>query len=248
MLKRKIKETLFVAFYNLSSLYVMRVSLLLLLGSAIVGALSFYYNSAFRNVILTEYGVEYTVFAYTSAISSTFLALSPIFFSYRFLDFGVSLESLAIGSLLGELCRITYKLLPIIIVGYLLSIETSFNVLYFLIALPFIFLLMLGIKLLLTSGGITSSGGNIISWFYFGITNLVSGLWFPVSALPEYLRPIAYITPQYHLVELIRRPLIGQAPPWISMIFGILFFAVSYLYFRRTIKLAFTGGLMLWAA
>jgi len=248
MLKRKIKEILFVAFYSLSSLYVMRMSLLLLLGSAVVGALSFYYNSAFRNIVLTEYGVEYTVFAYTSAISSIFLALSPVFFSYRFLDFGISLESLAIGDLLGELCRITYKLLPIVIVGYLLSIEINLNIFYLLAALPFVFLLMLGIKLLLTSGEITSSGGNIISWFYFGITNLVSGLWFPVSALPEYLRPIAYITPQYHLVELIRRPLIGQAPPWISIIFGVLFFAISYLYFRRTIKLAFMGGLILWAA
>jgi lipooligosaccharide transport system permease protein len=58
----------------------------------------------------------------------------------------------------------------------------------------------------------------VVSLFRFGIVPLFlfSGTFFPISQLPDILRPIAYATPLWHGVELIRAAVLGLAPaaPW----------------------------------
>ena len=43
---------------------------------------------------------------------------------------------------------------------------------------------------------------------------LLSGVFFPVSQLPEVMQPLAYAMPLWHGVELSRAVTLGAAPPW----------------------------------
>ncbi len=49
---------------------------------------------------------------------------------------------------------------------------------------------------------------------------LFSGAFFPVSQLPNWLQPVAIVTPMYHGVELARAIVVGQSPAiawWVSV-------------------------------
>lgn len=43
---------------------------------------------------------------------------------------------------------------------------------------------------------------------------LFSGVFFPLEQLPELLRPVAYLLPLWHGVELCRAAVVGLAPSW----------------------------------
>ena len=61
--------------------------------------------------------------------------------------------------------------------------------------------------------------GGLSALFRFGIIPLFlfSGTFFPVSQLPAVLRPIAYLTPLWHGVDLCRHLSLGVASFWGSM-------------------------------
>lgn len=51
---------------------------------------------------------------------------------------------------------------------------------------------------------------------------LFSGAFFPISQLPNWLQPVAYVTPMYHGVEMARAIVLGVAPtvaPWLSVLY-----------------------------
>jgi lipooligosaccharide transport system permease protein len=54
----------------------------------------------------------------------------------------------------------------------------------------------------------------VVSLFRFGIVPLFlfSGTFFPISQLPELIRPLAYATPLWHGVELVRAAVLGAQP------------------------------------
>ncbi|MEV0972218.1 ABC transporter permease [Microtetraspora glauca] len=43
---------------------------------------------------------------------------------------------------------------------------------------------------------------------------LFSGVFFPIEQLPALVRPVAYVSPLWHSVELCRSATLGIAPPW----------------------------------
>ncbi|MBA2529647.1 MAG: ABC transporter permease [Euzebyales bacterium] len=57
---------------------------------------------------------------------------------------------------------------------------------------------------------------HLSSLFRFGIVPLFlfSGTFFPISQLPGWLQPAAYVTPLWHGVELTRAAALGTAPAW----------------------------------
>ncbi|WP_067127084.1 ABC transporter permease [Microtetraspora malaysiensis] len=44
--------------------------------------------------------------------------------------------------------------------------------------------------------------------------SLFSGVFFPIEQLPGLIRPVAYVSPLWHAVELCRSATLGTAPPW----------------------------------
>ncbi len=81
--------------------------------------------------------------------------------------------------------------------------------------------------------------------FRFGITPLFifSGTFFPVEQLPELLRLVAYLTPLWHGVDLIRSLVLGTAEPALAAIhvavlvgFGLAGLAAASVTFRRALE------------
>jgi len=65
---------------------------------------------------------------------------------------------------------------------------------------------------------------------------LFSGVFFPISQLPNWLQPVAYITPLYHGVEMARAIVVGTEPaiaPWVSVTYLVALTAIgAYLSMR----------------
>jgi lipooligosaccharide transport system permease protein len=57
---------------------------------------------------------------------------------------------------------------------------------------------------------------GLSSLFRFGIVPmfLFSGTFFPVTQLPGWMQPVAYLTPLWHGVELTRAAALGTSPSW----------------------------------
>jgi lipooligosaccharide transport system permease protein len=81
--------------------------------------------------------------------------------------------------------------------------------------------------------------------FRFGITPLFifSGTFFPIEQLPELLRLIAYVTPLWHGVDLIRSLVLGTAEPALAAVhvavlagFGLAGLAAASVTFRRALE------------
>lgn len=59
---------------------------------------------------------------------------------------------------------------------------------------------------------------------------LFSGVLFPITQLPGWLQPVAFVTPVFHGVELARMITLGSTPivqPWISWAFLVAIVVVG---------------------
>lgn len=87
---------------------------------------------------------------------------------------------------------------------------------------------------------------GLSSVFRFVITPLYlfSGTFFPIERLPDWMEPLAYVTPLWHGVELTRSIALGAGPawPWLShvavlMVFLTVGFFLALGYFpKRLVK------------
>jgi lipooligosaccharide transport system permease protein len=82
--------------------------------------------------------------------------------------------------------------------------------------------------------------------FRFGIIPLFlfSGTFFPISQLPGFLQPIAYVTPLFHGVELVRKVALPDAdasvvtamPMWIHVAYLVTMAVVGLLLSARWLE------------
>jgi ABC-type multidrug transport system permease subunit len=70
----------------------------------------------------------------------------------------------------------------------------------------------------------------------------LSGVLIPVSTMPNFLQPIAYLLPLTYAVDMLQQAMTGQATAQLLLIdtaalaiFSVFFFAVAVLILRRTI-------------
>lgn len=78
---------------------------------------------------------------------------------------------------------------------------------------------------------------GLANLFRFGIVPLFlfSGTFFPISQLPDWMEPLAPLTPLYHGVELVRKlvltdleePLISSAPMWVHVGYLVVFLVIG---------------------
>jgi lipooligosaccharide transport system permease protein len=82
---------------------------------------------------------------------------------------------------------------------------------------------------------------GLASLFRFGIVPLFlfSGTFFPIEQLPDYVEPLAYLTPLWHGVELCRGLALGleySVPPLLSVAYLLVLTALGSLYSIRTLQ------------
>lgn len=78
---------------------------------------------------------------------------------------------------------------------------------------------------------------SLSSLFRFGIVPLFlfSGTFFPITQLPDWLEPLAYVTPLFHGVELVRKvslpgvgsPVVTELPTWIHLAYLLVMAGVG---------------------
>ncbi len=87
-------------------------------------------------------------------------------------------------------------------------------------------------------------GFSAIFRFVINPLFLFSGTFFPLTNLPEPLRAVAWATPLYHGVELIRGSILGQLNPVtapIHLAYLLVMFAVGALLAERTLTRRMAG-------
>lgn len=86
---------------------------------------------------------------------------------------------------------------------------------------------------------------SLSSLFRFGIVPLFlfSGTFFPITNLPSWLEPVAYVTPLFHGVELARKvalpdvgaPVVTDMPAWIHLTYLLVMAGVGVYYSIRSL-------------
>jgi len=102
----------------------------------------------------------------------------------------------------------------------------SFNVFDIGLALPSLLLIVMvfGVALSMVVLGMVlrfGDGADILAWGLAGLLSPLAAVYFPLSVLPAWLRPIALGMPPAHVFEAMRAVLAGRAPPWGSILTAV---------------------------
>ncbi|HWW53514.1 MAG TPA: hypothetical protein VNY84_07090, partial [Acidimicrobiales bacterium] len=80
-------------------------------------------------------------------------------------------------------------------------------------------------------------GAEILAWGLLALVMPLSGVFYPISALPGVLQPIATVLPTTHVFAAARAVVAGHALPWsqigIGAIGTVALGAISLLYVTR---------------
>jgi len=113
-----------------------------------------------------------------------------------------------------------------------------------LLAIPPAVLTGLAFTTAVTAWTLTQNDGRTLSTFFrFAIVPLFlfSGTFFPISQLPDFLQPVAFATPLFHGVELVRKialpgadaSIVTTTPMWVHVTYLVVMTAIGlYLSVR----------------
>lgn len=148
------------------------------------------------------------------------------------------LPIVALGSALIQ-ALISYAILLIFCLFYYASLH--WTIIFFpLILLPFL-LLLSGLSLMLSALGVFIRDiGQMVSVVVTG-SMFVSPLFFPLTALPEGIRPYIYLNPVTFIIQQMREVIIwGHLPDWSGFLLylsaSIVIALGGYLFFIKTRK------------
>ena len=134
---------------------------------------------------------------------------------------------------------------------FLLGLDYSYN-------LPLLaFTVLLGVVMSISIGflalgmRLVYKQTALLSWLLFSMTGLVGNMIVPVQVLPEAVRYVTYITPQYYFFTVIRIALGNSAVPVTSLLvpfalYSILLFGASLYVLSRGLKFVKRNGTHRW--
>ncbi|HEX6301268.1 MAG TPA: ABC transporter permease [Acidimicrobiia bacterium] len=142
------------------------------------------------------------------------------------------------GRLIWGVGRLTFVLLVFAVIAFLFG---ALDIGPALAAIPPAVLTGIAFTTTITAWTLTQKDGRSLSTlFRFLIVPLFlfSGTFFPISQLPGWLEPVAYLTPLFHGVELVRKfalpgvdeSIITSIPAWLHFAY-LLVMAIVGLYF-----------------
>lgn len=153
----------------------------------------------------------------------------------------ISPADIVVGRFLWSIVRLSFVLLVFaIIAGILGAIDFGPA----LVAIPPGVLTGLAFTSAVTAWTVTREDETSLSTlFRFGIVPLFlfSGTFFPISQLPDFMQPIAYATPLFHGVELVRKfalpgvdeRVVSSIPVWVHLAYLVVMTGVSLLLAAR---------------
>lgn len=146
-------------------------------------------------------------------------------------------EDIIWGRLLWGLARLTFVLLVFAVIAVLFG---AMDLVPALLAIPPSVLTGIAFTASITAWTLTQEDGRSLSTlFRFIIVPLFlfSGTFFPISQLPNFLEPIAYVTPLFHGVEAVRKialpgvneTIVTSLPLWVHIAY-LLVMASAGIY------------------
>lgn len=150
-------------------------------------------------------------------------------------------EDIIWGRLIWGMARLLFVLIVFSVIAVLFG---AMDLGPALIAVPPAVLTGIAFTTTITAWTLTQEDGRSLSTlFRFAIVPLFlfSGTFFPISQLPNFLQPIAYLTPLFHGVELVRKIALPEAgetivtamPMWIHVVYLLVMTAIGiYLSVR----------------
>jgi ABC-2 type transport system permease protein len=89
-------------------------------------------------------------------------------------------------------------------------------------------------------------GAEILAWGLLAIVMPLSGIFYPVSALPGILQPVAALLPTTHVFSAARRVVAGHQLPWgqvgLATLSSVLLAAVAAAYVTRMLRVFRSRG------
>jgi ABC-2 type transport system permease protein len=128
-----------------------------------------------------------------------------------------------------------------VLLGVVAAVFYSFNLLQLGFSLAFLFanLILMGCWLgLLTTGFILRWGppAEALAWAVPFLIQPVSGVFYPISILPGWLQPLAYVFPSSYIFEGMRQLVSsGTVAPhylWCALVLNLVYMALTGLLFR----------------
>ncbi|MDH3190100.1 MAG: ABC transporter permease [Acidimicrobiia bacterium] len=153
----------------------------------------------------------------------------------------ISPADIVVGRFLWSIVRLTFVL---VVFGAIATILGAMEFVQAMKAVPPGVLTGLAFTAATTAFTVTREDDTSLSTlFRFGIIPLFlfSGTFFPISQLPDFLQPIAYVTPLFHGVELVRKfalpgldeTVITSVPTWIHITYLVAMTAIGLVLASR---------------
>ncbi|REK12290.1 MAG: ABC transporter permease, partial [Actinobacteria bacterium] len=142
---------------------------------------------------------------------------------------------IVVGRFLWSILRLTFVLLVFAVIAIVLD---AIDLVPALLAVPPGVLTGLAFTTSITAWTVTREDDTSLSTlFRFGILPLFlfSGTFFPISQLPGFLQPVAYVTPLFHGVELVRKfaltdlgpEVVTSVPIWVHIVYLVAMTAIG---------------------
>ncbi len=162
-----------------------------------------------------------------------------------------SLPAIVTGSAAWSYIFTSFRVLVYLVVGMLIS-DLRFSGANYLAALAGLLLAVISFA----SIGIIAAGvimvvkrGNPVTIIFASVANLVSGVYYPIEVLPEWLQVVARLMPLTYALRLMRQSLLAGAS-WSDLandflaliIFAAVLFPLSLLVFRTAVQRARLEG------
>lgn len=146
-------------------------------------------------------------------------------------------EDIVWGRLIWGLARLTFVLVVFAVISVLFG---ALDLVPALLAIPPSVLTGVAFTTVITAWTLTREDDRSLSTlFRFGIVPLFlfSGTFFPISQLPDWLQPVAYVTPLFHGVEAVRKialpgvdeSIVTSLPLWVHIAY-LLVMAATGVY------------------
>lgn len=244
-----------------------RFSFLLSVGAIIFNVLIFYFLSEFIDQATTPIAagaeVDYFSFLLIGIAFASYFNAGLTSFSRSLRDAQVTgtleamlmtptpLSAIVTGSAAWSYVFTTFRVLVYLLVGMLIS-GLRFTGANYLAALAGLILAIIAFA----SIGIGAAAvimvikrGNPVTVLFASVANLVSGVYYPVEVLPEWLQVIARLMPLTYALRLMRKALLAGAS-WSELandflaliIFCLVLFPLSLILFRVAVQRARLEG------
>lgn len=132
----------------------------------------------------------------------------------------IGIPSLALGHMIWATIRVAMVSVLFVIVMMLFQVSTPLQAIGALFPAMLVGMAMAALTTSFTARLEEPAGLPMFFRFVVIPMFLFSGVFFPITQLPGWLQPVAYVTPVFHGVELARSIALGTTPavdPWISV-------------------------------